>query len=536
MTNKDQKIVIVGAGLGGLISAAYLSREGYFVQLIEKNDKCGGLISSFSHEGFVFDVGARSIENSGVLKPMLRDLGIEIQILKSPVSLGIESDILSITKMEDLSKYKALLIKNFPENEEDINKIFKVISKISKSMEVIYGFDNPIFKKDFTHNKEYIIHELLPWIGKFIFALMHMNRTKKPINKFLEKYTSNKALIDVISQHFFKETPTFFALGYFYVYQEYFYPKGGTGTLTKKLAEKIVKNGGIITTNTIIKEINPEKKIVKDSLGNEYNYSKLIWSADSKEFYSILDLSKLNKKIKQTTQKQKEKIMASRGGDSVFSLYLGVNKPLEYFSSISNGHFFYTPKKFGIGETNKTELTSLLNNFENLSRKEIDTWLDKFCLLNTYEISIPGLRDSNLVPKGKSGLILSLLFEYDLVKKIKDAGWYDDFKKELEKKIIETLNSSIYPELKENIIFQFSFTPLSFQEKIRTSEGGITGWTYEREVPVVSNLQKITKSVKTPVPDIYQADQWAFSPAGVPTAIITGWYAADTINKTFKKN
>jgi len=535
MTKKDNQILIVGAGLAGLTSAAYLSREGHSVLLLEKNEKCGGLINSFSHEGFVFDVGARSIENSGVIKPMLKDLDIKMELLNSHVSIGIGSDIFSITEMEDLNKYKALLIKNYPDNKKDIDKIFKVIIKISKSMKVIYGFDNPIFTKDFTHNKQYIIHEILPWVGKFILAIMHMNRMNKPINQFLGKYTSNKALIDIISQHFFKETPTFFALGYFYVYLEYLYPKGGTGALTQKLADKIIETGGKIQTNTVIQEIIPERKVIIDSLGKEYHYSKLIWCADSKEYYSILNMSKLNKEIKEKTEKQKTKIMASRGGDSVFSLYLGVNKPLEYFSSISNGHFFYTPQKAGIGEINKTELTTMLNNFENLSKKEIETWIDKYCKFNTYEISIPGLRDSNLAPKGKSGLILSLLFEYDLVKKIKDAGWYDDFKKELETKMIETLDSTIYPELKENIIFQFSFSPLSFQKKVKTAEGGITGWTYDRPVPVINDLKKIPKSVNSTIPDIYQAGQWTYSPAGIPTAVLTGWYASDAINKTYLK-
>jgi len=536
MTKKETQIVIVGAGLAGLTSAAYLSREGHPVLLIEKNEKCGGLISSFSHEGFVFDVGARSIENSGVIKPMLRDLKIELELLKSPVSLGIGPDVFPITEMKDLSKYKALLIKNYPENEKDINKIFKIILKISKSMSVIYGFDNPIFKKDFTHDKKYIIQEILPWIGKFLLAIRHMNKMNKPINDFLGKYTSNKALMNIISQHFFKETPTFFALGYFYVYQEYFYPKGGTGTLTKKLVDKIIENGGQIKTNTTIKKIDPKEQVVIDALGNKYNYNSLIWSADSKEYYSILDMTNLDRDIKQSTQKQKNKVMASRGGDSVFSLYLGINKPLKYFSSISNGHFFYTPKNSGIGEVNKKELTQILSNFENLSKEEILKWVDKYCKLNTFEISIPALRDPSLAPKGKTGVIANLFFEYDLVEKIKKAGWYDEFKSKLEKTMIETLNESIYPELKENIIFQFSFSPLSYQNKVKSSEGGITGWTYQRPSPAINSLTKIGKSVKTTIPNIYQAGQWAYSPAGIPTAVITGWYAADTINKACKKN
>ncbi len=534
--NKEEQIVIVGSGLGGLTSAAYLSREGFPVLLIDKNEKCGGLLNSFNYEGFVFDVGARSLENSGIIKPLLKDLEIDMELLESPVSIGIESDIFAINNVEDIIKYKLLLIKKFPENEKEIEKIFKVVKKITKSMDIIYGFDNPIFTKDFTKDRDYLIHKLLPWFGKFVLAVMHMGRMNKPINIFLEKYTSNKSLIDMISQHFFKNTPTFFALGYFYVYQDYIYPKGGTGILTQKLAEKIIENGGKIKRDTLITSVDPKKKTITDSKGNEYNYSKLIWGADLKNLYSILDLSKLDNQIKENSLKQKEKFMASRGGDSVFSLYLGINKPLKYFSKISNGHFFFTPQKEGLKEVNKSELKNLLNNFDNLSKEEILNWVDKYCKLNTYEISIPGLRDSSLAPKGNTGFIASIFFEYDLVKKVKDARWYDTFKKEVENKMIEVLQAALYSDLKENIIFQFSFTPLSYQNKVGTAEGGITGWTYERAVPVIHDLKKIPKSVKTTVPDIYQAGQWAYSPAGIPTAILTGWYAADTINKKIKNN
>jgi phytoene dehydrogenase-like protein len=529
--NKEDTIIIVGAGLAGLTSAAYLSREGYNVQLLEQSDICGGLITSFSRDGFVFDTGARSIENSGVVKPLLKDLGIEIELLDSKVSLGIEKDILSMSGSEDIKKYKALLISKFPENINDIDKIFEVIKKITKSMKVIYGFDNPIFKKDFTHDKKYLIHELMPWFGKFILAVMHMNRINKPINDFLKKYTSNQALIDMISQHFFKKTPTFFALGYFYVYQEYLYPKGGTGELTKKLSEKVIENGAKIKKNTLIKYIDPQNKILVDNKGNKYNYSKLIWAADLKNLYSITDFDQLDTKNKLKCLKQKELFDSNRGGDSVFSLYLGIDKPLSYFEKISHGHFLYTPQSKGLANTNTKELNNILNNFDKLSKEEIINWANKYCSLNTIEISIPSLRDPQLSPDGKTGLIANIFFEYDLVKKIKDANWYKEFKEIVENKLIEILQSTIYPEIKNKILFQFSFSPLSYNSKVKTSEGAITGWTYERKVPVVHSIQKIPKSVKTAIPDIYQVGQWAYSPAGIPTAILTGWYGADAIMK-----
>lgn len=47
---KSEKVVIVGAGVGGLTAAAYLSREkNYDVLILEKNDKTGGLVNTLEH-------------------------------------------------------------------------------------------------------------------------------------------------------------------------------------------------------------------------------------------------------------------------------------------------------------------------------------------------------------------------------------------------------------------------------------------------------------------------------------------------------
>jgi len=41
----------------------------------------------------------------------------------------------------------------------------------------------------------------------------------------------------------------------------------------------------------------------------------------------------------------------------------------------------------------------------------------------------------------------------------------------------------------------------------------------------------MASSVKTPIPDILQTGQWVYSPAGIPTAVLTGWLAAQSIIK-----
>ncbi len=55
--HKNQRIIVIGAGLGGLSAAISLASEGFAVELIEKNDKVGGKLNILEKDGFTFDLG-----------------------------------------------------------------------------------------------------------------------------------------------------------------------------------------------------------------------------------------------------------------------------------------------------------------------------------------------------------------------------------------------------------------------------------------------------------------------------------------------
>jgi phytoene dehydrogenase-like protein len=534
MSENTYNTIIVGGGIAGLTSAAYLSREGQKILLIEKNRECGGLVNSFTQDGFQFDAGVRALINAGIILPMLKELGIELDIVKSPVSLGIENDILHIENVESLIKYRELLTKLYSESQGEIDEVLRNIRKIMKHMDVLYGIDNPVFK-DVIHDRNFVFKKLLPWLPKFIFTVGKINRLNMPIEEYLGKIVKNTSLRDIISQHFFKNTPAFFAMSYFSLYLDYFYPKGGVGKLAEALKNKIIECGGKIKTETKVIEVLAEKCLVKDQNNDTYNYDNLIWAADLKTLYKVTATEGLLPKIKSKFEVTKNNLLKNRGGDSVFSLFLGVDEPLESFRKIAHGHFFYTPSKLGLGETHREELNSLLRNFEKVKKEQILTWLDKFTRLNTYEISIPGLKDHHLVPPGKTGIIISFLAEYDLFKLIRKAGWLDEFNMELENRVVSVISDSVYPMLKDKIIVRFSFTPLSIENRVGSSEGAITGWAFQKDMPVINKIQISDRSVLTPLPSIFQAGQWVYSPAGVPMSILTGKLAADKVLKKMKK-
>ncbi len=530
MAENSYHTIVVGGGIAGLTSAAYLAREGYKVLLIEKNRECGGLVNSFTRDGFHFDSGVRALENAGVIFPMLEDLGIQLEMVKSPVSLGIENEIIHIESLSSLIEYRELLVRFYPESEAEIDQAIKIILKIMKHMDVLYGIQNPLFK-DIIRDRGFIFGKLLPWLPRFIFTIGKINRMKMPVEDYLETIITNVSLRDIISQHFFKNTPTFFALSYFSLYLDYFYPMGGMGKLAEAVENKVADSGGSIRKDTRVVEVHPDRCQLKDDKDMVYKYDHLIWAADLKTLYNMVVTDSLSLKVRNRIKDTKNRMQKSRGGDSVYTLFLEVDQPVESFQKIAHGHFFYTPLKQGLGKTHTEELNHLLKNFDKIDKEDVLAWLDKFTRLNTDEISIPVMKDPKLAPPGKTGLIISFLTEYDLFCKVRKAGWYDEFVSEIEDRVKDVIADSIFPMLRDNILRRFSFTPLDIEKRVGSSEGAITGWSFQKAVPVVNKIQFLKRSVLTPIPHIFQAGQWAYSPAGVPMSILTGKLAADRIIK-----
>lgn len=159
----DYDVIVVGGGLAGLTAAAYLSKYGQSVLLIEKSTKVGGLASSFNRDGYIFDSGIRAFENSGIILPMIDSLGLKIKFVKNYVSVGIDQRWETFKLKSDIEKYATMLKDIFSNQTAEIDAIIKEINTVMAQMDVIYGIDNPLFLENFT-DKEYIFKTLLPWL------------------------------------------------------------------------------------------------------------------------------------------------------------------------------------------------------------------------------------------------------------------------------------------------------------------------------------------------------------------------------------
>jgi protoporphyrinogen/coproporphyrinogen III oxidase len=78
----NKKIIVIGAGISGLTSAYLLSKKGFDVKIIEKNNSVGGSIESFTENGFLFDRGPNSaLETTPVIGQLIRELSLENELL-----------------------------------------------------------------------------------------------------------------------------------------------------------------------------------------------------------------------------------------------------------------------------------------------------------------------------------------------------------------------------------------------------------------------------------------------------------------------
>lgn len=535
MVTKKKQVVIVGAGMAGLTTAAYLVRGNYQVTLIEKTERTGGMVGTFEKNRFFFDTGPRALINSGIIKPILADLDIHPEYLKNKISIGIEDQLLTVNSIDDLQTYQQILLDLYPGYGQDITQIIASIRKLSDYTKVLYEFDNPNVTQELMKDKDYVFKKLLPWLVRFLQANQKLNRHRMPMEEFMGRLTNNLSITDVITQHFFKKTPTYFALGYFYVYLDYFYPKGGTGTLSNLLTEKVRSAGADIKLNKRIIEVIPGESRVIDSDGVSYSYDHLVWAADLKTFYRSLNSSGLAPKVEHKISPVKKRLLSSKGAESVFMICLGVNRPPSYFQARGGEHFFFTPSRMGLQEINRGEKADLIRNFNRKTKAEVLTWLERYIQRNTYEISVPVLRDQSMAPQGQTGLMVSCLFDYEFFEKVEEAGWYEEFKDRVESLICDQLSATIFKDLNQDTLFRFSSSPLTINKLSGSSEGAITGWTFEQDPPVIHSLGDIPKSVETPIPNIYQVGQWVYSPAGVPIAMLTGWYAAQRLLKLAKR-
>lgn len=217
----DYDVIVIGAGAGGLFTAARLAHQGRRVLVVERLDKVGGRASTTEVEGFKVNDGAIVIEVGGTTEQTFAELGIpwEIREPSPPILYRIKGKDVDVTgggwglMLSKLTRQGAKLVaglgaaRNDSGLPEDEISTDEWVSKYTKNEGVRGIFRN---------------------MCASIFAV---SSTDLPARVFLTYFTRKSA---------------FKRFGY--------HPEGTIG-VWKRLAENLVGNGGELWLSTSVDKI-----------------------------------------------------------------------------------------------------------------------------------------------------------------------------------------------------------------------------------------------------------------------------------------
>jgi phytoene desaturase len=148
----SKKIIIVGAGPGGLTSAMILAKRGFNVSVYEKASTPGGRNNAIREAGYTFDVGPTFLMMKFILDEMFEEAGRNVEDylkftrLDPMYRLLIDEQLLNI--FDGKEKNKQEFVKYFPDAAQGLEKFFK---KESERFPYIFA----CLQKDYTHFKEF---------------------------------------------------------------------------------------------------------------------------------------------------------------------------------------------------------------------------------------------------------------------------------------------------------------------------------------------------------------------------------------------
>ena len=241
----NQKVVIIGSGIGGLMCGAILAKAGYSVTILEMNKQIGGTLQTYVRERHIFDSGVHyvgGLDKGQTLYKIFDYLGImqDLKIVKMDVSafdkICFHSDNKEYNFGQGYDQFKKNLIESFPSEEKAIIEYCNTIQKICASV--------PLYNLKLTEN--------------FRISSYYELDTKH----FIASLTSNTRLQNVLAGN----NPLYAGVGdktplyvhalviNSYIESAWRFVNGGS-QIARSLCKIIRSHGGIIKTRTKVNKI-----------------------------------------------------------------------------------------------------------------------------------------------------------------------------------------------------------------------------------------------------------------------------------------
>jgi phytoene dehydrogenase-like protein len=499
MTSNHYDTIIIGAGHNGLVAAAYLTKQGKKVLILERRAIVGGTVVTESFgENFTVD----SVQAGGTLRAdIIKDLKLSLPVTKEKtafVSLvghaSPDGDFASVTYEDHLildpDPVKAAeSIKRISEKDaERWPEFVRFMDKAAYILDAAYSTIMPRLPKNLSLRDGYGLMELgleLRLAGRrdminFIRAL------PMTAQELVEEYFESevvKAAIASVAIHGSTLGPMSAGTGYTLIHN--WMNRGGlanvnigkAGEITDALANAVKSFGGEIRTESEVKRIKVENQVAKGvvlSNGEEISANLVLSSADPK--HTLLKLV---------------------GAQDLPPEFVWHAQSIKMRGSVAKVHL-QTNGNHGIPEGTSVVAPSI-------------KYLER-----AYDASKYGeISEKPYLEVTTSGNMISIHFQFAPYQ-LKKSDWKTEASK-IEKLAIDTL-AEYFPNLKSTIVNRKSITPKDLEETYGLTEGNINHgqlmldqFLFMRPIPGWSNH-------KTPIDNLYLCGSGVHGGGGVSGA------------------
>lgn len=317
--------IVVGAGLGGLTSAAYLAAAGRRVLLLEQHDIAGGNSHVFRRRrAYEFDVGVHYVGDcgeDGIVPAILGGLGVRDRVRfleldpdcfdKIELPGGVRVDVPA-----DWAEYRARLRKALPEDAAGLDTFCDIIEAMGEEQR------NTLLAPAGVTVPEIIASTptTQAWGRKSLTELFDHCELSPGARTVLAAQSPNygvgpdQATVSIhaiVTDHYIRGA---------------YFPAGGGQMLAATLVEVLEANGGELRTRSLVSRIKVEDKKVRGVVltdGTEYDAPLVVSNADYRR--TVLDLvgpDHLGKSIIRNTEN-------AQMGLPFVTLYVALDRKLE---------------------------------------------------------------------------------------------------------------------------------------------------------------------------------------------------------------